>query len=203
MKATGWFTLFNGSDLDKWVVHEGIDIDGNTLVIAPEGVCAETGGESWDNYLLRGEFLITPKGKNPQYCVQLTADGTCVYCQLVSHSMNIAYYCDKPKKNNKGFTHLIVPTPFRVPHKAWFTFAIRASQGRITGIVDGKEIASANIPIGTQGMPGFLVNQLKDCGVKVRNIKIKFLRPTMQQLEEFEKHPLYNWLRYKETLKKK
>lgn len=203
MKATSWLTLFDGTDLDKWVVHEGIELDGKNLVIAPEGVRAETGGQSWDNYLLRGEFLITPKGKNPKYCVQLTADGTGVYCQLVPHGMNIAYYCDKPKKKPKGFTHLIAPARLNVPQKIWFTFAIRASQGQITGMVNGKEIAGARIPSGTQGMPGFLVNQLKDCVVKVRNIKIKFLHPTKKQLEELGKHPLFNWLRYKETTKKK
>lgn len=137
MKPTGWLTLFDGTDLDKWVVQEGIDLDGNTMAITSEGGRAEAGGQSWDNYLLRGEFLITPKGKNPKYCVQLTADGTCVYCQLVPHSMNIAYYCDKPK----GFTHLIAP---------------------------------------------------------VR----KFLCPTKKQLEEFDKHPIFNWLKYKETKKK-
>lgn len=134
--------------------------------------------------------------------VQLTADGTGVYCQLVPHGMNIAYYCDKPRKKPRGFTHLIAPARLNVPHKIWFTFAIRASQGRITGMVNGNEIASARIPNGTQGMPGFLVNHLKDCNVKVRNIKIKFLHPTKKQLEEFEKHPLFNWLKYKETTKK-
>ena len=69
--------------------------------------------------------------------------------------------------------------------------------------MNGKKIASARIPSGTQGMPGFLVNQLNDCRVKVRNIKIKFLRPTRKQLEEFTKHPLYNWLRYVEQGKRK
>jgi len=52
-------------------------------------------------------------------------------------------------------------------------------------------------------MPGFLVNQLKDCDVKVRNIRIKFLYPTKKQLEELEKHPLFNWLRHKKTTKRK
>lgn len=69
-------------------------------------------------------------------------------------------------------------------------------------MVNGKEIASVRIPSGTQGMPGFLVNHLKDCVVKVRNIKIKFLHPAKKQLEEFEKHPLFNWLKYKKTTKK-
>lgn len=38
MKETGWLTLFDGTGLDKWVIQEGIDLDGNTMAIAPEGV---------------------------------------------------------------------------------------------------------------------------------------------------------------------
>ena len=202
MKATGWRTLFDGSDLAKWVIG-GVELDGAALAIREGEVRAEAGGMSWDNYILRGEFLISPRGNTPKYCVQLTADGTGVYCQLVPHCMLIAYYCDRPKTKPKGFTHLIAPAQVRAPHKAWFTFTMRASQGRVTGMVDGKEIASARIPSGSQGMPGFLVNQLKDCDVKVRNIKIKFLRPTKRQLDEFAKHPLYNWLRHVEQMKRK
>jgi len=203
MKATGWRTLFDGSDLDKWVGLGGIDLEGDVMALPSDEVRAETGGMSWDNYILRAEFLIIPKGKHPKYCVQLTASGTGVYCQLVPHCMLIAYYCVKPKKNPKGFTHLIAPAEIRVPHKRWFTFTMQASQGTITGMVDGKKIASARIPSGTQGMPGFLVNQLNDCRVKVRNTKIKFLRPTRKQLEEFTKHPLFNWKKYKESVKRK
>lgn len=118
MKPTGWITLFDGTDLDKWLTCEGdIALDGEAIAIAGDGVRAETGGESWDNYLLRAEFLIAPKGKHPKYCVQLTADGTGVYCQLVPHCMNIAYYCNKPKKKPRGFTQLIssAPAPAGVP----------------------------------------------------------------------------------------
>lgn len=204
MKATGWRTLFDGSDLDKWVIcNEDIELDGDALTIAGDGVRAETGGESWDNYLLKAEFMITPTGKIPKYCIQLTAGGTCVYCQLVPHCMLIAYYCGKPKMNPKGFTHLISPAKVRVKQKTWFTFMMKATQGKITGFVDGEEIATARIPSGTQGMPGFLVNQQKDCVVRVKNIKIRFLRPTKKQFEEFRKHPLFNWLRYKESLRRK
>ncbi len=202
MKATGWRTLFDGSDLDKWVIGN-VDLDGTALAIRGGDVRAETGGESYDNYILRGEFLIDPKGQTPKYCVQLTANGTCVYCQLVPHCMLIAYCCGRPKTKPKGFTHLIAPAPIRVPYRTWFTFAMRASRGRVTGMVNGQEIASARIPSGTQGMPGFLVNQMTDCDVKVRNIKIKFLRPTKTQLNEFAKHPLYNWLRHVEQSERK
>ena len=46
-----------------------------------------------------------------------------------------------------------------------------------------------------------LANQLERCVVKVRNIKVRLLRPTKKQLEEFHKHPLYNWLKHVEATK--
>jgi len=202
MKATGWRTLFDGSDLDKWVLSNA-RLDGDALLVSGGEVRAETGGMSWDNYVLKAEFMITPKGKTPRYCIQLTANGTGVYCQLVPHCMLIAYYCHEPKRKPKGFTHLIPGTDVRVGQRTWFSFAMKAEHGRITGMVNGNEIATARIPSGSRGMPGFLVNQIKDCGIKVRNIKIKFLRPTKKQLHEFGKHPLYNWLRYAEHGKHK
>ena len=86
-KATGWRSLFDGSDLDKWVIcDKDVGIDGETLAFVGDGIRAETGGMSWDNYVLKAEIMITPKGKTPKYCVQLTANGTCVYCQLMPPS---------------------------------------------------------------------------------------------------------------------
>ena len=204
MRAAGWRVLFDGSDLDRWVIIDSNPkLEGKTLVFAGEGVRAETGGMAWDNYVLSSDFMITPKGKNPKYCIQLTANGTCVYCQLVPDCMLIAYYCDKPKKNPKGFSHLIQGAKVRLPHRSWFNFTMKALRGKITGYVDGKEIATAKIPSGTKGLPGFLINQQKDCVVRAKNIKIRFLRPTKRQLEEFRRHPLFNWLRYVESLGRK
>jgi hypothetical protein len=82
--------------VDKWVIDgDDVELDGTALCIRQGEVRAETGGLSWDDYVLRAKFLITPTGKNPKYCVQLTADGTGVYCQLVPHCMLIAYHEEK------------------------------------------------------------------------------------------------------------
>jgi hypothetical protein len=114
--------------------------------------------------------------------------------------MLIGYYCETPKKKPKGFTHLIAPAEACVPLGSWFTFAMEAAHGTIMGMVNGQPIASARIPRGTRGMPGFLINQLEDCVVRVRDIKIRFLNPTRQQIAESQRHPLFNWLRHKESV---
>ena len=200
MGRTGWRRLFDGTDLDKWVMIGGVpQLEGKSMVFAGDDVRAEAGGESWDNYLLSADFMITPKVKAAKYCIQLTADGTCVYCQLVPNCMLIAYYCGKPKKKPREFTHLIPPAEIRLKQRSWFNFTMKASGGKITGMINGKEIATAGIPSGTKGMPGLLVNQQKDCVIRARNIRVRFLRPTKKQLEEFGKNPLYNWLRYEES----
>ena len=204
MGRTGWRRLFDGSDLDKWVIiGKTPKLEGEAMVFAGDGVRAEGGGMSWDNYLLSADFMITPKGKAAKYCIQLTANGTSVYCQLVPNYMLIAYYCAKPKKNPRGFTHLISPAEIGLKPRSWFNFTMKATGGKISGMIDGEEIATTRIPSGTKGMPGLLMNQQKDCVVRARNVRIRFLRPTKKQLEEFGKNPLYNWLRYEESRRRR
>ena len=67
MRSAGWRALFDGSDLDKWVIDGNCKLEGKTLVFAGDDLKAETGGMSWDNYLLSADFMITPRGKSPKY----------------------------------------------------------------------------------------------------------------------------------------
>ena len=51
--------------MDKWVIDgDDVELDGTALCIRQGEVRAETGGLSWDDYVLRDKFLITPTGKN-------------------------------------------------------------------------------------------------------------------------------------------
>ncbi|MFH0953500.1 MAG: family 16 glycoside hydrolase [Verrucomicrobiota bacterium] len=201
---TRWLTLFDGSSLGKWAISaDGMEIDGDTLVFSGKAAKAEVGGMSWDNYVLGADVMITPRTAKPRFCVQLTASGTCIYCQLMPWHIRIAYYCARPKKHPAGFTHLITPVPVTPRARKWLAFQMRAENGRLTALLDGKKVAAANIPDGTAGMPGFLINQQKDCVVRLRNIRIKFLRPTRKQMLELARDAQINWLRYEESQRRR
>jgi len=207
MKPTDWLPLFDGASLAKWGIDvpDHLEIDGDALVVHPdakgEGVRAEVGGASWDNYILSADVMITRQGDDAHYCVQLTADGTAIYCQLVPGAVLLAYYCDEPKDDPKGFTHL-AKKQVDIPEGTWFNFQMKAQEGVVTAIVDGTELLSAKCPRRTdRGFPGFLINQQKQSEVRIRNIAVKFLDPTDEQLQEYEKDAGYNWLRHKEKQK--
>jgi len=51
--------------------------------------------------------------------------------------------------------------------------------------------------------PGFLINQQRQSEVRIRSIRIKFLNPTEEQLQEYDRDATYNWLRHKEKEKQK
>lgn len=192
----------------KWVgvAAENVAIEGDTLVIRDhprgEGVRAETGGASWDNYIISMDVRIVRLSDEGRYCVQLTGDGTCIYCQLVPRAVVLAYYSEEPKGAPRGFTHIGMKE-WDVPEGTWFNFQMKAEHGVVTAITGGKEALSAQCPRGTSdGFPGFLVNQQKDAEVRIRNIRIKFLEPTEAQLQEYASDASINWLRYKERLGK-
>ena len=213
-RETGWLALSENGDTSKWnglQPGKNMEIEGDTWVFTGQDVRAEVGGMSWDDYILSAEVKIDKETPEGQHNVQLTANGTCIYCQLVPGWMQIAYYCDEPKDKPKGFTHL-ARQAITVPEGTWFTFQMKAEGGVITGILDGREIVSARIPSdvhtdappgvkweSTRGMPGLLVNQQKDCVVRVRGMKVKLLKPTDEQLEEYERDAVTNWERHKES----
>ncbi len=60
----------------------------------------------------------------------------------------------------------------------------------------GLRASSAAIPCGTQGMPGLLVNAMKDAQVRIRNARVEFLNPTPEQLAEYGIPAGENWNRW-------
>jgi hypothetical protein len=199
---TEWLPLFDGTSLAKWVFDggENMAIDGDTLVIRDDtegkGIKAEVGGASWDNYVIRMDVMIHRLSDDSRYCVQMTGDGTCIYCQLLPGVAVLAYYDDK-----KGFTH-IGKKDGSIPEGVWFTFQMRAEKGSVAGMINDTEVIRASCPRGTGGgFPGFLVNQQKNAEIRIRNIAIKFLEPTPEQLDEYEADASINWLRHNERFR--
>ena len=66
-----------------------------------------------------GQLRPERRGRDAHYCVQLTAGGTAIYCQLVPGAVLLAYYSDVPKDDPKGFTHL-AKEQVEIPAETWF-----------------------------------------------------------------------------------
>ena len=191
--ATEWFPLTPKGDLSKWWIDtfRSLKVAGNALIISRTDVRAEVGGMSWDNYELSSEVMINSTDERAYYQVELTAVGTSVYCQLVPGWVVLAYF-----SHEKNGTAHFGKAPVQVSHGTWHEFLMRAKGGIITAVFDDEELASGHSPNGTKGMPGFVVKFLKNTEVRMRNIKIRFLAPTAEQLEEYELDASTNWTNY-------
>lgn len=194
---SGGLPLAKGASLRNWAINnpQDVKLDGDTWVFTGKDVRAEVGGMSWDNYVLSADVQVVRTTPDGTYRVQLTGRGTSIYCQLVPGWIVIAYFEEQPKDNPKGFTHL-ARREFDVPEGKWVNFRMKAEAGTIAAFLDGQEIVSARIPCGTQGMPGLLVNGQQNAEVRVRNIRVEFLRPTPEQVIEYGAGAGANWERY-------
>ena len=177
---------------------EDVKVDGEDWVFAGRDVRAEVGGMSWDDYVLSADVWVDRTGPDGRYCVQLTGRGTCIYCQLVPGWILIAYYDQLPQDNPRGFKHL-ARREVDMPERTWLNFQMKAEAGTVTAYLAGREIVSAAIPSGTQGMPGLLVNQQSGAEVRIRNVRVEFLNPTPEQLREYATDASENWDKYAAT----
>jgi hypothetical protein len=193
VRTTEWLPLTPNGDLSKWWIEpfSGLKVEGDTLVISETDVRAEVGGMSWDDYELSSEIMINPTGEGAYCQLELTAAGTCAYCQLIPGWVVLAYFSHE----RNGTAH-IGKAPLKVSHGTWHEFLMRAEGGMITAVFDGKELTRGHCPNGTKGMPGFLAKFLKNTEARMRNIKIRFLAPTPEQLEEYELDATTNWQNY-------
>jgi len=196
-----------------WIAVIGKDrpncrVEGTELVVENPagkgpGLHVELGGMSWDNYRLGVDVLVERESSSGVEFsdahfpagVQLCPRGTCVYCQLFRGVVNLAYW-DNDRKEH--FTHLVnVHLPAPLPTGAWHRFEIEVRSPHVAAVLNGKQVAEADMPFGTAGMPGLVVNYNSDAKVRLRNLRIRFLEPTRQQVEEFGTDPKTNWENYK------
>ncbi|MBN1917210.1 MAG: hypothetical protein JW889_04815 [Verrucomicrobia bacterium] len=193
---TDWLPLTPGGDLSKWWIDtsDGLRVDGDTLVFTGPDVRAEVGGMSWDDYVLSADVILRRRADNAYFQVELTAAGTCVYCQLLPDSMVLAHYSDR-KRGTAHFGSAAV----KLQDDVWHTLQMKAQQNYITAALDGHEIVTGKSPHGTKGMPGVVVKAIRNAEPRLRNIRIQFLSPTAQQLEEYRLDASTNWKNYENS----
>jgi RNA polymerase sigma factor (sigma-70 family) len=188
--------LFNGINLEKWAILSKTpqyEVTNGELVIGHGGLHAEVGGMSWDDYRAGLEVLVEREdspGKRT-WSVQLCPRGTCVFCQLMTGCVVIAY-----QDKEKGFTHLRT-AHVATPAQVWHRFEILVQEGGVVAFLNGKEVARSQVPRGTSGNLGLLVCIESDARVRLRRLQITFLKPTPQQLKELEKDAWTNWEDFK------
>lgn len=187
-------------------------IEGGDLVVEdPKSECGlhvEFGGMSWDNYRLGVDVLIEKNSSsiakfpaNVQFCPR----GTCVFCQIfgpgqvewegiksVWEGVTLTYWNDEIK-GHTGLAHVHRPLPSGV----WHRFEILVQSPRVCIFVNGEEVIKKDVPLGTDGMPGLIVNYDSDARVRLRNLRIRFFKPTRLQVEEYGTDAATNWANYK------
>ena len=199
MTATDWLPLWDGTDLGKWYIDGPgcIELDGDNLVLTAEGKKAEVGGESWDNYVLSADVMFAACGGDELSRFQLTGQGTCYYCILEPGLVRLQYI--EPERGGRAE---LGQADVTFEAGAWLEFQMKVENSVVTGILNGSEVLARECPRGTKGFAGFLADPGRNGEIRLRNIRIKFLNATDEQLREYETDALTNWLRLKETEKK-
>lgn len=199
-EPTDWLSLFDGLDVSAWAIpdseSDAFTIEHGAVVLRDRFFKAELGGMSWDNYILSADLRIEREGPKETYHIQFTGDGTCIYCELLPGTARLSYISHMPGEGRKTAQERSV----MVPERKWFQFQMQAQHDFVTALLDGEGILSSDCPRGTSGMPGFMIEPPKDPGaIRLKNIRIKFLSPTAEQLQEYNRDAWANWKNYERT----
>ncbi|HUT03414.1 MAG TPA: family 16 glycoside hydrolase [bacterium] len=199
MTTMDWLPLWDGTGLGKWYIDGPgtVELDGDVLVLTTDGKKAEVGGESWDNYVLSADVMFGTWGEDELCNLQLTGQGTCYYCILEPGLLRLQYI--DPEKGGRAE---LGQAEVAFEAGTWIEFQMKAENNVVTGIINGDEVLSHECPRGTKGFAGFLANPGKNGEIRIRNIRIRFLSATDEQLREYKTDALTNWLRLKENEKK-
>jgi hypothetical protein len=159
---------------------------------------------SWDNYRVTVEFLAeteTSAGMRSiggfPWNIQLCPNNTLVFCQVFGDGSYVAYL---NRKRANQFTHVSVRRAAGPALNTWHKLELTAAGGRVTVALDDNVINEGDIPTGTAGMFGLLVNFASDARVRVRNMHVALLAPTAEQLQEAQLDAATNWENYKRRL---
>jgi len=171
----------------KYTIHDGLLTVHNLSGKGP-GFRGLIGGASWDNYRVSLEFRFTDPG-NAGFDnkwksgfpgnVQISPNFCSVFCQVFrGGACNLAYF-------DTAFHH-VDDGAAAVNPTHWNTMSIEVEQGFASMIVNGHPTRSGDIPIGTAGALGLLINFASDATTEIRNVDLTLLNPTTTQLQELQ-----------------
>ena len=202
-------------------------IESNDLVVEdPKGKCGlhvEFGGMSLDNYRLGVDVLIEKNASQNMVAanVQLCPRGTTVYCQIFGdvgrwgNGINLWHWDIEGKKGIQvahvslmdhihdsrdkisGKEMQFAYLPRKIALNTCYRFEIAVESPRVSIFFNGEQVIDERLEVPTYGMPGLIVNYGSDARVRLRNLRIRFLKPTRLQVEEYGADAATNWTNYK------
>lgn len=178
--------------------------DSDLVVENPKGEEAalhvEFGGMSWDNYRLGVDVLVEKNSSQNMIAanVQLCPRGTSVFCQMFGNvgrwgkGINLWHWDIEGKKEIQ-----VVHVARTIALNTWYRFEIAVESPRVSIFLDGDQVIDKRLEVRTDGMPGLAMNYGSDARVRLRNLRIRFLKPTRLQVEEYGADAAINWTNYK------
>ncbi len=184
----GWTDLFNGQDLQGWVVFLRME-DRSTKRFLPQdqstfsvedGLIAATGDprgclrtmDVYDNFVFHVEIRF-PEGKGNTgvliYCQKDEVWPTAVECQGYNDHMGRIFPISGATLEGGEMIHLATNPPGE-----WNAYEVYSEEGRITTVVNGKVVGLAS---NADPHIGYICLQSEGVPVEFRNIKIKRYTP--------------------------
>jgi len=201
-------------------------IEGGDLVVEDpksNGLHIEFGGMSWDNYRLGVDVLVEKNALQNMVAanVQLCPRGTTVYCQMfgalgrwgnginlwhwdvegkkeiqVAH-VSLMDHIHDPRDKTSGKEKQLPYLPHKIVLNTWYRFEIAVESHRVSIFFNGEQVIDERLEVPTCGMLGLIVNYGSDARVRLRNLRIRFVKPTRLQVEEYGTDAATNWTNYK------
>jgi hypothetical protein len=151
------------------------------------GFRALIGGAALDNYRVSLEFRITDPGSPDRNQwkggfpanVQIAPNFGNVFCQVFRDgACNLAYV-------DTDFHHVQTGgAPLNLDD--WNSLSAEVHNGFASMVVNDEKSRSGNVPIGTAGALGLLINNLSDATTEIRNVKLELFSPTEDQLQQLK-----------------
>jgi hypothetical protein len=161
---------FDQGDL---VVHTGVS--------GACGLHAEIGDASWDDYQVSGEYRCDADHGPPSgmpWNVQIAPHACRIFVQVLAGAvLKTAYW------PFQEVAHADLAPAQAAP--GWHALTVTVLQGGVLQAIDGQVVTAAVVPGGTGGRLGLLVDFASTATVRLRHLRITFLRPTAAQVRAY------------------